>query len=261
MLAYTLAVLVGMGSVGLYLCAFFFPEIHRKHDFIWSGVGLFYALVLWIYARRETGGILVGQTTSVALLGWFVWQTLQLRRQVISIGQQTPIPNPTKLQKQPGLKQSAPKTAKPTTNPPTNITKPTTPTKINPPTATPKSSAPADTTTPAIPLPSRPPVRQEATSIDRNPPVPIQQVSQPVSPDLEDIDRAEPEAWIKLEVKPTLNPSKPLGTPVHPPTPPQPTASNPATSSSLAIIPGTIPKNVPNEAIESKAPLDSKPQE
>ena len=73
MLAYILAVLVGMGSVGLYIAAFFFPEIHRKQDFIWSGVGCLYALTLWIYAREMTGGILVGQTASVALIGWFAW--------------------------------------------------------------------------------------------------------------------------------------------------------------------------------------------
>ena len=32
MLAHILAVLVGTGSVGLYLSAFFFPEIHRRSE-------------------------------------------------------------------------------------------------------------------------------------------------------------------------------------------------------------------------------------
>ena len=104
MLAYILAVLVGTGSVGLYISAFFFPEIHRKQDFIWSGVGFFYALVLWIYARQETGGILLGQTTSVALLSWLAWQTLTLRRQLVPVSQQTPIPSTTKFKEKLGVK-------------------------------------------------------------------------------------------------------------------------------------------------------------
>lgn len=93
MLAYVLALTVGLGSVALYLAAFFFPEIHRKNDFIWSGVGLFYALVLWIFAQRITGGLLLGHVASVALLGWFGWQTLSLRRQVTPQAQQTQIPS------------------------------------------------------------------------------------------------------------------------------------------------------------------------
>ena len=106
MLAYILAVLVGTGSVGLYIAAFFFPELHRKQDFIWSGVGCFYALTLWIYAHEIAGGILVGQIASVALIGWFAWQILNLRRQLIPIERQTPSPNPTQLQTKPGLNKS-----------------------------------------------------------------------------------------------------------------------------------------------------------
>jgi hypothetical protein len=109
MLAYILAVLVGTGSVGLYIAAFFFPEIHRKQDFIWSGVGFFYALTLWIYARQSMGGIVVGQTASVALIGWFGWQTLKLRRQLVPTNQQTPIPKIAKIQQQVGLKPTPPK--------------------------------------------------------------------------------------------------------------------------------------------------------
>lgn len=41
MLANVLALVVGLGSLAIYIAAFFFPEIHRKNDFIWSGVGLF----------------------------------------------------------------------------------------------------------------------------------------------------------------------------------------------------------------------------
>lgn len=97
MLAHILALLVGLGSLGLYMAAFFFPEIHRKNDFIWSGVGLFYALVLWVCAGRITGGLLLGQLAGVALMGWLGWQTILLRRQVAPIDQQTPLPTPDDL--------------------------------------------------------------------------------------------------------------------------------------------------------------------
>lgn len=92
MLAYVLAFAIAIGSFAIYMAAFFFPEIHRKNDFIWSGVGLFYALVIWIFARRITGGLLLGHIASVALLGWFGWQTFTLRRQIVPVAQQTPVP-------------------------------------------------------------------------------------------------------------------------------------------------------------------------
>lgn len=97
MLAYVLALVVGLGSVTLYMTGFFFPEVHRKNDFIWGGVGLFYALVLGVCARRITGGVLLGQMASVALLGWFGWQTLLLRRSLLAPEQQTAIPNQDQL--------------------------------------------------------------------------------------------------------------------------------------------------------------------
>jgi hypothetical protein len=92
MLSYLLAITVGLGSFSLYMAAFFFPEVHRKYDLIWSGVGMFYALVLWVCAGRITGGLLLGQIASVALLGWFGWQTLQLRREQTPSAQQTQLP-------------------------------------------------------------------------------------------------------------------------------------------------------------------------
>ncbi|MBN3927700.1 Ycf66 family protein [Nostoc sp. NMS4] len=93
MLAFVLALVVGLGSLAIYIAAFFFPEIHRKNDFIWSGVGLFYALVLWVFAPRITGGLLLGHLASVALLVWFGWQTLSLRRQLTPQAQQTQVPS------------------------------------------------------------------------------------------------------------------------------------------------------------------------
>ena len=79
MLTFILALVVGLGSLALYLAAFFYPELHRKGDLIWSGVGLFYALVLWVCAERITGGVLLGQMASVSLIGWLGWQTLVAR--------------------------------------------------------------------------------------------------------------------------------------------------------------------------------------
>lgn len=93
MLSYVLALAVGLGSFALYMAAFFFPEVHRKNDFIWSGVGLFYALVLWVYGSRINGGLLLGQAASVALLGWSISQTLQLRRQLTPLAQKTDVPS------------------------------------------------------------------------------------------------------------------------------------------------------------------------
>jgi Ycf66 protein N-terminus len=96
MLAYILAIAVGLGSFSLYMAAFFFPEVYRKYDFIWSGVGMFYALVLWVCAGRITGGVLLGQMASVALLGWLGWQTLWLRRSLTPIHRKTQVPTSAK---------------------------------------------------------------------------------------------------------------------------------------------------------------------
>lgn len=92
MLAYILAVAVALGSFALFMAAFFFPEVHRRGDLVWSGVGLLYALVLWVCAGQIRGGLLLGQTASVALLGWFVWQNLTLRRSLAPREQRTEVP-------------------------------------------------------------------------------------------------------------------------------------------------------------------------
>ncbi|MBE9014428.1 Ycf66 family protein, partial [Pseudanabaenaceae cyanobacterium LEGE 13415] len=79
MLTYLLAFTIALGSFGLYMSAFFYPEVYRKGDLVLSGVGLFYALVLWICADRITGAVLLGQIASVTLIGWFGYQSLTAR--------------------------------------------------------------------------------------------------------------------------------------------------------------------------------------
>ena len=91
MLAKLLALAMGFGSFGLYMAAFFFPEVHRKQDFFWSGVGLFYGLILWFCAGQMTGALLLGQTASVALLAYLGWHMLILRRSRTPVNLQTPV--------------------------------------------------------------------------------------------------------------------------------------------------------------------------
>jgi Ycf66 protein N-terminus len=257
MLAYILAVLVGTGSVGLYLSAFFFPEIHRKQDFIWSGFGFFYALVLWIYARQETGGILLGQTTSVALLSWLAWQNLKLRRQLVPVNQQTPLPSTAKIKEKLGVKQAVPKQSVPKQSvPKQSVVKPVTPTEPKPnlqvPTTTPAQKAPP-ANPPAQTATTRPPAKPEVVSIEDHMPKPVQQIFQPVN--LQSPVEEE-EAWIKLEVKPAVTPVKPLGTAVQPPTPAI-TPSQPEPARSPAIMPEPIAKNPPPDPTEINAELET----
>jgi hypothetical protein len=72
------------------MAAFFFPEVYRKGDFIWSGVGIFYAIVLWFCAGQATGAELLGETASVVLIWSLGGQLLVLRRQRTPSDQQTP---------------------------------------------------------------------------------------------------------------------------------------------------------------------------
>ena len=91
MLPKLLAIVIATGSFAFYMAAFFVPEVHRKSDFVWSGVGLFYAGVLWFCAGQMGGAEVLGQTASVALLAWLGWQTLLLRRTTTPAPQQTPL--------------------------------------------------------------------------------------------------------------------------------------------------------------------------
>jgi hypothetical protein len=93
MLAYFLALLVGSGSVGLYVVTLFCPELYRKSDPLWSGMGLFYGLALWLESAQISGGLLLAQAFSVVLLGGFVGQTLVLRRQLVPEADRTPLPD------------------------------------------------------------------------------------------------------------------------------------------------------------------------
>ena len=79
MLAYILAIAIALASVVLFFSAFFAPKLHRKDDFLWSGVGLFYGLILWLCAGRFTGAALLGQMAAVVLVLSFAWQTISLR--------------------------------------------------------------------------------------------------------------------------------------------------------------------------------------
>jgi Ycf66 protein N-terminus len=281
MLAYILAVFIGTGSVGLYLSAFFFPEIHRKQDFIWSGVGCFYALFLWLYAYQVTGGILVGQTSSVALIGWLAWQTLKLRRQLVSSSQQSPIQNITKPQKQSSIdRASIPKVTKPPakTPAPASIQPPSIPqsrgsadeqtapvasiplSQVKIPPASSKEDAPVDKKvssdvrkTPSLPNPvNEKENEKEAVSISGLAPTALK-TPQPVSPN---VATEDDEAWIKLEVKPVPATSKPLGTPVQPPIL-MPSASNAEISQPQKSVPTSEATTiVPSESLSAITKLD-----
>ena len=60
------------------------PKIHRQDDFFWSGLGLFYALVLWFCAPQITGAVLLGQLAAVALLISYSWQVIKLRKAIVN---------------------------------------------------------------------------------------------------------------------------------------------------------------------------------
>jgi hypothetical protein len=263
MLGYLLAVLVGTGSVGLYVAAFFFPEIHRKPDFIWGGVGLFYALALWIYAKEISGGMLVGQAASVALLGWFGWQTIKLR-QLVPLDWQTTVPT----SKKPEWTRTKAATSTETKDPQPAVKKPTgsraaTPTidPQSPPPApvepTPKSTTDRrDTSVPKSspkPAPSNPVVRVEANAAPvHQPPATAKVTEPPIEP--------EEEAWIRLEVKPAPDSASLVKEVVRstPPTKPQPTSEQiqpPQQSRQPSAAPP--PPQVP--ASPTPPPLSSQP--
>ncbi|MFY0609756.1 MAG: Ycf66 family protein [Candidatus Atelocyanobacterium thalassa] len=89
MLVHTLSVTAGLASLFLYLSAFFFPRLHKKDDFFWSGLGLFYSLSLWICVEEVTEGLLLGQLCILILVLSFGWQNFRLRNTMINLEHQT----------------------------------------------------------------------------------------------------------------------------------------------------------------------------
>ncbi|MBE9222877.1 hypothetical protein IQ215_09230 [Cyanobacterium stanieri LEGE 03274] len=84
MLSYFLAIIIAIASLNLYLSAFVRPKIHRRDDFLWSALGLFYGLTLWICAGRVTGAILLSQLAIVTVAIAFMWENISLRKAWLS---------------------------------------------------------------------------------------------------------------------------------------------------------------------------------
>ncbi len=120
MLSYALAIAVAISSLVLFSTAFLMSKIHRKDDFLWSTVGLFYALVLWYCARNITGAVLLGQAAATVLIVSSSWQTIKLRRAIANPAQGAETNNFSVLQsingllkrKKPQVQTSTPPVAK-----------------------------------------------------------------------------------------------------------------------------------------------------
>ena len=87
MLASFLAILMVGISLILFLNAFIRPKTHRRDDFLWSALGLFYGLTLWLCAGRFTGAVLLGQTAGVFITVAFLWENRQLRKAIIEVSE------------------------------------------------------------------------------------------------------------------------------------------------------------------------------
>ncbi|MCM1982579.1 Ycf66 family protein [Lyngbya confervoides] len=92
MLTLLLVWTIALGSLAIFLAGMIFPELSRKNDLIWVGVGLFYALILWVYSGKIGGGLLLGQTAGVSMLVWLGWQTMTQRRELTPEDKKTPVP-------------------------------------------------------------------------------------------------------------------------------------------------------------------------
>ncbi|MGL5795215.1 MAG: Ycf66 family protein [Waterburya sp.] len=120
MLSYALAIAVALSSLVLFSTAFVMSDIHRQDDFLWSGIGLFYALVLWFCARNITGAVLLGQAAAASLLVSYNWQTLKLRKAIVDPSKASTTNNFSVLQKVSGLlKRNQPQAQVATTSPAT----------------------------------------------------------------------------------------------------------------------------------------------
>ena len=130
MLSYALAIAVATSSLVLFLTAFVMSDIHRRDDFLWSGVGLFYAAVLWFCARNITGAVLLGQAAATVLLVSYIWQTLKLRKAIANPERAAEISNFSILKKVNSLLKRDRPEIQPTTPPQTPITEKVTESKI-----------------------------------------------------------------------------------------------------------------------------------
>ncbi|WP_084668879.1 Ycf66 family protein [Spirulina major] len=238
MLAHFLAIAVALGSSLFYLAAFFFPEIHRQRDFFWCGVGWFYALVLWICAGRITGGVLLGQTASVALLGWLTWQTLSLRRAKTPVLEQTPISDATIAKAKNGFglgqlvdrfRPGSSERLAPAPDPASSDASKSEPEN------TPEAAAPTPSD-PSTPTESDPPASQESEPAATESDPPASQESEPVASDppasqesADPVD-APPEP---AATEPDPPASQELADPVD--APPEPTATEPTRREDLIV--------------------------
>jgi hypothetical protein len=100
MLSLLLGLMVTAIGLGLYLATLLVPTLSRSSDLVWSGVLMFYGLVLWFCAERITGGVLLGQMTAIALIGGLMQQVLRNRWQSLDPDQQAAVRNGQLLQEQ-----------------------------------------------------------------------------------------------------------------------------------------------------------------
>ena len=255
MLAYILAIAVGLGSFALYMSAFFFPEVHRKNDLVWSGVGLFYALILWACAGRFTGAVLLGQVASVSLLGWLGWQTLSLRRSLTPVAQQTPIPADLKskfnfngfTRRQPT--KAAPKTTLKVVSPPevqnNNVVLPESTVEVVSPSLTENidnNITPEVISTPTIPD------AVDVAEVEETPPSVFPEVEETVEP----VEEVVPNAATLETAEPTVVPPSD-STVTEPPTPLQPNFTE-----TVIPVPPVTPASRPSAKPPKPAPTGGK---
>ena len=174
-------------------------DIHRKDDFLWSGVGLIYALVLWYCARNITGAVLLGQAAATTLLVSYSWQTLKLRRAIANPDKAAEINNFSVLQKINGLlkrKQPTVQSAAPSVETPVipkvteeEIAIPDTPVKDTAQTPTPSPVREQEVSVVEPPVIEQPAIEDKA----------VESVSEPV---------LEPKSSDKNQVEPTPKPIK-----------------------------------------------------
>ncbi|NJN24354.1 MAG: hypothetical protein HC810_08200 [Acaryochloridaceae cyanobacterium RL_2_7] len=93
MLTLLLAWTIALGSLAIFVAGMIFPELSKKNDLIWVGIGLFYALILWANAGKMGGGLVLGQTAGVSMMVWLGIQTMTQRRELTSEDKKTPVPD------------------------------------------------------------------------------------------------------------------------------------------------------------------------